>query len=260
MSGTAMTMLRVRSQPTRGFGVGESGSPRGAPNDGWLCDDELGLYVVTEGLGGARRAAVASRAVVLALVESLHARRPGLDRAQSRAERLALTRWLRSALDAASDALQEAAVVEQLDLLSCSFAAVLRARDHLLVAHAGDCRVYRCREGALRRVTRDHTVAEATRSAEPLPAWLRAHPGFVTRSLVAGRAVDAELQWLGTRPGDRFLLSTSSLHPYVARTPTALLERLIHGAELTELPGLLVERAFAFGDEGAISVVAVDVT
>src|SRR5205823_2730975 len=39
----------------------------------------------------------------------------------------------------------------------------------LLVAHAGDSRVYLCRRGQLSRLTRDHTLAQARADAGLLP-------------------------------------------------------------------------------------------
>ena len=57
----------------------------------------------------------------------------------------------------------------------------------LAIAHAGDSRAYRLRDGELKRLTRDHSIAEEMRAARPemtdeeLAAF--AHRNVVTRSL-----------------------------------------------------------------------------
>ncbi|NOK14018.1 PP2C family protein-serine/threonine phosphatase, partial [Corallococcus exercitus] len=92
------------------------------------------------------------------------------------------------------------------------------------VAHVGDSRLYRLREGRLESLTRDHSLIEELRAAgrEPPgnPANLR---HLITRALGTENA-EPTLQRLETQPGDVFLLCSDGL--YEPLGPEVLKEQL----------------------------------
>ncbi|MFE1907514.1 MerR family transcriptional regulator [Streptomyces gardneri] len=91
--------------------------------------------------------------------------------------------------------------------------------DRFALAHVGDGRAYLLRDGALVRLTRDHTVVQARVEAGELdPAEAAAHPdrALLLRALDgAGSGPAADLGLHEGRPGDRWLLCTDGLSAVV---------------------------------------------
>jgi protein phosphatase len=82
------------------------------------------------------------------------------------------------------------------------------------IAHVGDCRVSRVRDGEIEALTRDHSLREEY--ADRSEAERRAIPaGLVTRVLGANAGVDVDRRVVDVRSGDVILLVTrASLEAY----------------------------------------------
>ena len=97
-------------------------------------------------------------------------------------------------------------------------AAVVRGSD-VWVVSAGDCRAYLIRNGAIRQLTQDHTVAaEEVRHGRLRPEDVARHPA-VTRSLVASVNVRPFVPICSTsasRPGGRVVLCSDGITRHVA--------------------------------------------
>ncbi|MBP2583224.1 protein phosphatase [Streptomyces sp. PvR006] len=90
----------------------------------------------------------------------------------------------------------------------------------LALAHVGDSRAYLLRDGALVRLTRDHTVVQALVDAgelDPAEAADRPDRALLLKALDGGEAApEPELGVHETRPGDRYLLCTDGLSAVAA--------------------------------------------
>ncbi|MFO0888093.1 MAG: protein phosphatase 2C domain-containing protein [Isosphaeraceae bacterium] len=86
---------------------------------------------------------------------------------------------------------------------------------HLFLIHVGDSRAYLYREGTLKQLTRDHTVAQALADAgqidqEEVRTHLRRNT--LTNYLGGHRGrVKADVRWLRLKDGDRLLLCSDGL-------------------------------------------------
>ncbi len=90
--------------------------------------------------------------------------------------------------------------------------------DHLLVAHAGDSRCYRLRNGVIKRLTQDHSfVGELIRKKIISPAEARNHPfaHIISRSVGPTATVDLEVNIFERRPRDRYVLCSDGLSTHV---------------------------------------------
>src|SRR5262249_23250846 len=99
-------------------------------------------------------------------------------------------------------------------------ALVLRGSDAYL-AHVGDSRAYLIQDGAIRQLTRDHSlVAQLVREGQLTPDQAKVDPrrNVVTRSVGVGPHVeiDAEHEPGLLRPGDPVLVCSDGLHGVVA--------------------------------------------
>jgi protein phosphatase len=127
----------------------------------------------------------------------------------------------------------------------------------LMLYHVGDSRAYLFRQGRLRRLTPDHTLAQHLADAgliepEEVPRhWLR---HVLTRALgSSGGEVEVEIQHLRLADGDRLLLCTDGLTEMV---PDDRIEEILRGVELSEdASSALVDAALEAGGRDNVTVV-----
>jgi protein phosphatase len=183
------------------------GRVRSRNEDALLERPERGLFAVADGMGGHAGGDIASRIAVDILDE-----RTATDPAALSAEGLEET------LRAAHEAILRAARADRdLDGMGTTMTALRVDAEHggCAIAHVGDSRAYRWREGALEQLTRDQTwVQEQVDAGLLSPAQARHHPfsAMLTCALGIDEA-DLEVQVLepDVRPGDTFLLCSDGL-------------------------------------------------
>lgn len=168
------------------------------------------LFVVADGMGGHAGGDVAS---ALAIQSIAHIDRPFENPADA-------AQALRDALLEANQELAET-VFEHPELagMGTTVSGFVRVGDRLAVAHIGDSRIYRWRDGVLTQVTKDHTFVQRLVDSGRITAEEAAvHP---RRSVLMRVLGDVELtpeidvEVLDTRPGDRWVLCSDGLSGYV---------------------------------------------
>lgn len=175
------------------------------------------LLVVADGMGGHRGGATASHTAVEALARSF------------RATEAVSGVWLASAIRDANRAVHDRASGEpSLRGMGTTLVAVsVAAEGGAWVAHVGDSRAYRLREGTFELLTEDHSVvAELVRRGAITAEEAASHPrrNEILRSVGISQEVDVEWRELDLEPGDRVLLCSDGLCGVV---PDSEIERLI---------------------------------
>jgi PPM family protein phosphatase len=125
----------------------------------------------------------------------------------------------------------------------------------LFVAHVGDARVYLFHEGGLRRLTQDHTVAQALADAGQItPEELVTHRMRKVLTRVIGRAGKGEPDVRRARlaDGDRVLVCTDGLTDMVGEAVIAA--ELGRGAPAAETCRRLVDAALQAGGRDNVTV------
>ena len=127
------------------------------------------------------------------------------------------------------------------------------------LAHVGDSRAYLYRDGALRQLTEDHTVAAeyvalGHISAEEANDHPQSH--MLTRCLGLTRFVNVDRIDLDLNPGDRLLLCSDGLNSMV---PTEGIAKALTDGTADEAAWKLVEAANKAGGHDNISVIVIDV-
>ena len=92
--------------------------------------------------------------------------------------------------------------------------ALLIDEGNAYIAHVGDSRAYRIREGRIEQLTEDHSlVNEKIRAGLLTPKEAKTHKlkNIITRSLGYMEDVEIDLQVCALRRGDRFLLCSDGL-------------------------------------------------
>ena len=199
------------------------------------------LFAVADGFGDAEEDGAASRAIdALATLDGVE---PGADPL--------------SALDAAVAAGAEA--VSQ-GKGGTTLTALLLLADRALVAHVGDSRVYRVRQGSLERLTRDHTAVQSLIDEGRLTAdeaWVDPRRALLNRAIGQGAASAPDLSVHTVELGDRFVLTTDGVHGVLESEQLA---DLVIAADDPERIATAVEEAvLAAGAPDNYGIIVVDV-
>jgi PPM family protein phosphatase len=177
--------------------------------------DDLGLYIVADGMGGHAAGEVASRIAVEAIRDSVKENPDkSTDRASGATEAAAGLRLQEAIGFANSEVLRQAEADPKLGGMGTTVVAALLSRDALSIAHVGDSRIYMFRGNELNRLTRDHSIVEDMVAAGQITALqARTHPfrNVVTRALGTKDAVEADISRLDPKPGDVVLLCSDGL-------------------------------------------------
>jgi protein phosphatase len=158
-------------------------------------------------------------------------------------------------------ALQSAAQAQpRLAGMGTTLTACYTTGPELFVLHAGDSRAYLYRGGALRRLTRDHTLAQemiAAGMAEPESRAARSRRHVLTNYL-GGGSVKVDVEHHRLAHGDRLLLCTDGLSDLVSEVEIA--ELLEAHPRPDDACRALVDRALARGGRDNITVVLASYT
>jgi serine/threonine protein phosphatase PrpC len=128
--------------------------------------------------------------------------------------------------------------------------------DEVAIAHVGDSRAYRARDGVLEPLTRDHSLVQALIDQGRLSEEEAArHPqrSVITRALGPEPSVEVETRTYRARPGDVFLLCSDGL---TAMVDDETIARIVAAApSLSEAAQGLVDAANMAGGRDNITVV-----
>jgi protein phosphatase len=127
----------------------------------------------------------------------------------------------------------------------------------LSVAHVGDSRMYRLREGAFERLTEDHTVVQelvVRGKLDPLEAAVSRNRNVITRALGIYQDVAVDVAHHDTRPGDIYMLCSDGLTGMASDADIAMVLGGCDGS-LEQCARGLVELANSRGGKDNISVV-----
>jgi PPM family protein phosphatase len=230
------------------FGVASDvGLVRTGNEDSFLAEEPL--FVIADGMGGHVAGDVASSTAIDAIEEN---------RNQANAED---PQTLAGLVHEANAAIWERATGDsslQGMGTTCTLVYIDGPRAH--VAHVGDSRAYRLRDGHLEQLTEDHTLVARMVKEGKIPAEeAERHPqrNIVTRVLGAASEISVDLLAIDLDDGDRLLLCSDGLNSMVDRGDIeAVLER---ERDPQRAADALVELANEAGGEDNTTVLVIDV-
>ncbi|HTY03110.1 MAG TPA: Stp1/IreP family PP2C-type Ser/Thr phosphatase [Rhodocyclaceae bacterium] len=241
----------------------DPGRVRPRNEDSVLLDPALGLAVLADGMGGYNAGEVASGMAATLIGEGLahaFAERGPADH-DADGQDLAHAVFKREIARANEAILQAAQSQPQNAGMGTTLVAVLFRDDKVTVAHIGDSRLYRLRNGELRQLTRDHSllqeqIDEGMLTAEE--ARFSNNKNLLTRALGVDPTVEAEVHDHDAKPGDLFLLCSDGLNDMVedAEIASILTE---YAPALDLCAGRLVDYANDCGGRDNVSVILVKV-
>ncbi len=233
-------MLRVAEQ----YAGTDTGLQRRANEDSLLA--RAPLFVVADGMGGARAGEVASRIAV----EAFHA---GLAHDEDPEEGL-----VAHALAANARIYELSRANAEQAGMGTTLTAVYVGEDEVAVAHVGDSRAYCLRDGELLRLTDDHSlVDELIREGRLTPEEAEEHPqrSIITRALGPEETVEVDTRSFRARAGDLYLLCSDGLTSMVGEARLAELLRQYAHARLRDAGEALIAEANRAGGRDNITVI-----
>lgn len=210
------------------------------------------LLVVADGMGGHAAGELASAAVVAAVCADVS------DRPATVAE---FEKWVRNKLDQAHGRIGDL-VAEQPDRrgMGTTFTLLSSLEDELLIAHVGDSRAYRLREGQLTQLTKDHTYVQALVDSGKIDAAQAMHHprrNLLLRTIDGIHELDLDIVTSDLRLGDRYLLCSDGLNTVL---PDHRITEVLQQGDPTYAVATLVDLALSGGAPDNVSVIVADVT
>ncbi|MGA2039666.1 MAG: protein phosphatase 2C domain-containing protein [Bryobacteraceae bacterium] len=224
------------------------GSVRGNNEDYCQVEAELGLYVLADGMGGARAGERASRLAVETVVEMV--------RSAVFRDSQALLRAVEEANQRVVDAGRSDSSLEG---MGTTLVAALENPAGLDIASVGDSRAYTLDASGLRAITDDQTwVNEVGRPLGLDELTLRTHPmrHVLTMAIGANGPLTVNCYSVTLENGSLVLISSDGLHGVVdAAQLQQILEAGRNGAPLEEVCRQLIEAAKAAGGPDNVTVI-----
>lgn len=244
-----------------GVGRSDTGLRRQNNEDAFLVRPELGLYAVSDGMGGHAAGEVASE-LAISTIERVVGDSQEVMVAVARDGGKAgeLVRLLSDAVrQACRDVYNRATADSALAGMGCTATALLVAGTKAAMAHVGDTRLYLVRDQA-HQMSSDHTLAaelyrQGTISYEE--SEHHPHRHVLTRALGPQHLVDVETLLFDVAAGDRMVLCSDGFGDYLPSA--AWLAEQVSDVAVEDLPDVLVDFANDSGGADNITVVAIEV-
>jgi protein phosphatase len=215
---------QVAPAPLRrtGYGLTDLGRKRKSNEDALFLDDELGLYIVADGMGGHAAGEVASREAVDTLYGMV---KRGLGDLAELVDPLvpedarAACRLMESAVQAATYFVFSIAEIDRdKSGMGTTISALLVLGDYAVTAQVGDSRIYKVVEETVEQLTEDHTlIAWQLKQGliTPQEALRSPHKNVITRAVGNREYVQVDTRCIPLLPTTRFLLCSDGLHGYL---------------------------------------------
>jgi len=231
-----------------------------------LCRHDLHLYLLADGAGGENAGNVASALSTTAIAHFME-RTQAEAAAQPAFDALGLSNAARRLATAVQHANREivelARSSERYRGMGTTVVAVFvePERGVLHLAHVGDSRCYRVRDGRLDQLTQDHSLANDVLEVRPdlSPEEIDKLPrNVITRALGMAPDVRVSVRSVALAPGDRYLLCSDGLSNEL--DDEQLLDALSQPNKPEAQAKLLLDIANARGASDNVAVLVVDCT
>ncbi|MBP2370186.1 PP2C family protein-serine/threonine phosphatase [Pseudonocardia parietis] len=212
------------------------------------------LLIVADGMGGHAHGEIASATTVSAFTE-LEARLP------RDLTDIDLDAELISALEDATDRLARRAGEDpETRGMGTTVVSLLLTGEQLALAHIGDSRIYRLRDGELTRLTHDHTMVQQLVDQGQITAEEAAHHprrSVLMRALSTDHSPDPDLDRIEIAEGDRYLLCSDGVTAVL--DDDTLLRELSSDADPDAVADRMVELSNEGGGPDNITAIVADV-
>lgn len=220
------------------------GKLRKQNEDAAWFDEARAVFAVADGMGGHLAGEVASRMAIEAVQRMARENeRPGI-----------------AALREAVACAHETILTHAQDHIECAgmgttLSVLWLGENYAYIAHVGDSRIYRLREGSLTQITQDHSlVEELVRAGLITREQARTHPrrNIITRALGTHGENEPDMLVTDVQDGDVFLLCTDGLTGMV---PDDEIERTLRDCGMEAAADRLLALALDAGGRDNVTLI-----
>jgi len=189
------------------YGCSDPGCVRTNNEDSFVVDDDLGLYLLADGMGGAQAGETASRLAVETVIEVVRS-----------VEERSLSTLIEAFEEANRRVITLAAGSLQLSGMGTTLVGIMECGNELAIASVGDSRAYLFEDGVLTAITEDQTWSnEVGRRLGLDDERLKTHPmrHVLTMAIGVESALRIHSYSVRPAPGVQFLLCSDGLHGVV---------------------------------------------
>lgn len=212
--------MSVAAHTIRSVGASDLGRRRQVNEDAFLCDDELGLWVVADGMGGHAAGEVASNEAIDSIYGMVKRGKPRLtDLTDSETRLRAAARLLEGSVQSATYMIY---AMSELDSrksgMGTTISAMMAIGEFVVTAQVGDSRIYRVRDGEVEQLTEDHTLINWQLKQGIITleeAKHSRHKNVITRAVGNRDYVQVDTGLVEIASNDIFLLCSDGLHGYL---------------------------------------------
>jgi protein phosphatase len=242
------------------FGNTDKGLVREANEDALAVLHDHGLYMVADGMGGAKAGEVASRMTIDCVREAFeNAADVTWPSAAGDECRSSSAPLLNAGLQRANTRIVGLARQDtDMQGMGTTFAGLLVLAEHVVIAHVGDSRVYRLRGPHFDQLTEDHSLLnEQIRAGLADPDHAHSFPNrhTITRAVGGHEQLDVEFRFDEPAPDDLYLLCTDGLSNMLYRQEIASI--LCKYPDLTRATSELIDAANGRGGVDNVTAVLV---
>jgi len=254
----------AQSLTWRGAGLTDIGRVRASNQDAFAVLNDVGLWIVADGMGGHAGGDVASRLAVESITKRVrsHAGTGNLSQTGQAWTEIQLRQLIESAHHTICKHAIEHPHLGGMGTTLVVLSIPSGSTPRLSLAYVGDSRAYLLRDGALLQLTQDHSlVEEHVRSGQLSPEDAATHPlrHVLTRALGIGNVVEPDSSTHPLQPDDLILLCTDGLTKMMDDGRIA--DILLHAGRSPEAACLaLVDEANRRGGADNVTVVVCTAT
>jgi serine/threonine protein phosphatase PrpC len=236
------------------------GRVRSTNQDSMLVDNESGLFVVADGMGGHAGCEIASRICIEQVKREVATRiDPELAKSVKSHPDPALLNALANSINYASARIYEHSLEDpSLRGMGTTATVVKIVEDYAYCAHVGDSRFYLVRSGFIYQLTFDHSlVNEQVRAGILTPEEAEVHhlKNVITRSVGYQEEEDVDTICVHLEKGDLLVLCSDGLHGKINDAELSQIANKRGTAAVAELVDLANDR----GGEDNITLIMVEV-
>ena len=251
------------------------GKKRDHNEDSHLVDEDLGLYLVADGMGGHMAGETASKIAVNAISRFLRDARDKTpeapDASESSETKPRGTMLMFASMDPEVELLGDAVRAASTAILDAQFdkpelagmgttvSLLYFTGDRAYYAHVGDSRIYRLSGDTMTQITTDHSLVQEQLDAGYITAQqAETHRlrNVITRSVGFDPNVTVDAGSVTVKPGDRFLLCSDGLSNPVK---TAELKEMLQKKEPEQILEIAISLANNRGGDDNITGIVLEI-